>query len=71
MEKFFDIKCRYSGLIPNCVVMVATGMHVNAIVVIFGLFVSVTMMAVTQFHRRNQRKEDSLHLIGMERPRIG
>ncbi len=24
MEKFFDIKCRYSGLIPNCVVLVAT-----------------------------------------------
>ncbi|HSR47428.1 MAG TPA: formate--tetrahydrofolate ligase [Anaerolineales bacterium] len=24
MEKFFDIKCRYSGLIPQCVVMVAT-----------------------------------------------
>jgi len=24
MEKFFDIKCRTSGLIPNCVVMVAT-----------------------------------------------
>jgi formyltetrahydrofolate synthetase len=24
MEKFFDIKCRYSGLIPSCVVMVAT-----------------------------------------------
>jgi methylenetetrahydrofolate dehydrogenase (NADP+)/methenyltetrahydrofolate cyclohydrolase/formyltetrahydrofolate synthetase len=24
MEKFFDIKCRYSGLIPNAVVMVAT-----------------------------------------------
>ena len=24
MEKFFDIKCRASGLIPNCVVMVAT-----------------------------------------------
>jgi len=24
MEKFFDIKCRVSGLIPNCVVMVAT-----------------------------------------------
>jgi formyltetrahydrofolate synthetase len=24
MEKFFNIKCRYSGLIPNCVVMVAT-----------------------------------------------
>jgi methylenetetrahydrofolate dehydrogenase (NADP+)/methenyltetrahydrofolate cyclohydrolase/formyltetrahydrofolate synthetase len=24
MEKFFDIKCRYSGLLPNVVVMVAT-----------------------------------------------
>ncbi len=24
MEKFFDIKCRTSGLIPNCVVIVAT-----------------------------------------------
>jgi formyltetrahydrofolate synthetase len=24
MEKFLDIKCRYSGLIPNCVVIVAT-----------------------------------------------
>src|SRR5271155_1379167 len=23
MEKFFNIKCRYSGLVPNCVVMVA------------------------------------------------
>ena len=24
MEKFFDIKCRYSGLIPDAVVLVAT-----------------------------------------------
>lgn len=24
MEKFFDIKCRYSGLIPDCVVIVAS-----------------------------------------------
>jgi formyltetrahydrofolate synthetase len=24
MEKFFDIKCRYSGLVPNAVVIVAT-----------------------------------------------
>jgi len=24
MEKFFDIKCRISGLVPNCVVIVAT-----------------------------------------------
>ena len=24
MEKFFDVKCRMSGLVPNCVVLVAT-----------------------------------------------
>jgi formyltetrahydrofolate synthetase len=24
MEKFFDIKCRVSGLVPNCVILVAT-----------------------------------------------
>ncbi len=24
MEKFFDIKCRASGLVPDCVVLVAT-----------------------------------------------
>ncbi len=24
MEKFFNIKCRYSGLVPNCVILVAT-----------------------------------------------
>jgi formyltetrahydrofolate synthetase len=24
MEKFFDIKCRYSGLTPQCAVIVAT-----------------------------------------------
>ena len=24
MEKFFNIKCRYSDLVPNCVVLVAT-----------------------------------------------
>lgn len=24
MEKFFNIKCRYSGLVPSCVVLVAS-----------------------------------------------
>ena len=48
-------------------VMVGTHMAVHTIVVIFGLFVAVTMMAVIRFHRHNQRNEDSLHLIGMER----
>ena len=48
-------------------VMVGTHMAVHTIVVIFGLFVAVTMMAVIRFHRHNQRNEDSLHLIGMEK----
>jgi LPLT family lysophospholipid transporter-like MFS transporter len=47
--------------------MVGTQMAVHTIVVIFGLFVAITMLAVIQFHRHNQRKENSLHLIGIER----
>jgi MFS transporter, LPLT family, lysophospholipid transporter len=47
--------------------MVATQLPVHTIVVIFGLFVAVSMMAVIQFHRHNQSKEDSLHLIGIEK----
>ena len=47
--------------------MVGTRMPVNAIIVIFGSFVAITMLAVIQFHRRNQHKEDSLHLIGIEK----
>ena len=47
--------------------MIAAGLNVHAIIVIFGLFVAVTMIAVIRFHRMNQRKEDSLHLIGMDK----
>jgi hypothetical protein len=35
--------------------------------VLFGTFVSLTMLLVIRLHKRNQRKEDSLHLIGMEK----
>ena len=47
--------------------MIALNLKVHALVVIFGLFVALTMMAVIQIHRRNQSKRDSLHLIGMEK----
>ena len=47
--------------------MIATNLGVHAIVVIFGLFVSVTMLAVMKLHHHNQSKHDSLHLIGMEK----
>jgi len=47
--------------------MIATNLKVHTIIVIFGLFVSMTMLAVIRLHRYNQGKQDSLHLIGMER----
>ena len=47
--------------------MIAIRLHVHTIIVIFGLFVAVTMIAVIRHHHRNQRREDSLHLIGMEK----
>lgn len=47
--------------------MVATNMRIHTIIVIFGLFVSSTMLLVMLRHRYNQSKGDSLHLIGMEK----
>jgi len=47
--------------------MIATNLKVHTIIVIFGSFVALTMMAVIQLHRRNQSKRDSLHLIGIEK----
>lgn len=32
MEKFMNIKCRYSGLKPNCAVIVATGAHLPCLI---------------------------------------
>ncbi len=37
---------------------------IYSVIVLFGLFVSVTMVLVRQWHIKNQRKQDSLHLIG-------
>lgn len=45
--------------------MIKADFHINFIIVMFGLFVSLTMTAVIQRHRYNQAKGDSLHLIGM------
>jgi len=52
----------YSGMIRG-------GLSINIIIILFGLFVSVSMLLVMRRHRANQRKGDSLHLIGMEKPR--
>jgi len=49
--------------------MIKADFHINTIIVAFGAFVVVTMLAVIQRHRYNQSSGDSLHLIGMEKPR--
>jgi len=55
----------YAGLIRS-------GFHVNFIIVVFGIFVSLAMLTVTRRHQFNQSKGDSVHLIGMRTsPRRG
>lgn len=43
-------------------------LHIDTIIVIFGLFVAATMYAVILRHRYNQRQFDSSVLIGQPRP---
>jgi LPLT family lysophospholipid transporter-like MFS transporter len=47
--------------------MVQSGLSINVVIVMFGAFVSGTMLLVLLRHRANQAKGDSLHLIGMEK----
>ncbi len=44
--------------------LVLFDVHIYVVIVIFGLFVSVTMTLIRQWHLLNQSKGDSLHLIG-------
>jgi MFS family permease len=47
--------------------MIRAHWHINVIIVIFGLFVSVVMAMIIRLHKANQAKQDSLHLIGMDK----
>ena len=44
--------------------LVRAGLHVNTVVVLFGGFVALTMALVIRLHRANQKKFDSVALIG-------
>ena len=44
--------------------MVKSELHINIIIVAFGLFVSTTTLMVMRKHRNNQREQDTLALIG-------
>jgi len=46
--------------------MIKADFHINNIIVAFGTFVVVAMLGVILRHRYNQRRGDSLHLIGMK-----
>ncbi|WP_347888896.1 lysophospholipid transporter LplT [Nitrosomonas europaea] len=41
--------------------------HIYTVIILFGLFVSITMIIVRKWHLNNQSKQDSLHLIGMQK----
>jgi hypothetical protein len=47
--------------------MVRSGMSVSAAIVLFGIFVTGTMLLVMWRHRSNQAHGDTLHLIGLEK----
>ena len=47
--------------------MIRADFGIDTIIVIFGVFVCLTMLMVMRLHKRNQSREDSLHLIGMEK----
>ena len=48
--------------------LIRAEVHINLVVVLFGGFVALTMMAVILLHRANQRRFDSVSLIGQRRP---
>jgi hypothetical protein len=47
--------------------MIRADFAINTIVVLFGVFVCATMMMVIRLHKYNQSRQDSLHLIGIEK----
>jgi MFS transporter, LPLT family, lysophospholipid transporter len=47
--------------------MIRADVHINTIIILFGTFVSTALTLMIWRHRYNQRRGDSLHLIGMEK----
>ncbi|MDR0587862.1 MAG: lysophospholipid transporter LplT [Burkholderiales bacterium] len=51
-------------------VLLKLGLSINHVITLFGLFVFASILLVTLRHRHNQSQNDSLHLIGMDKPVI-
>lgn len=47
--------------------LIVLDVHIYVVITLFGSFVAVTMMIIRKWHLSNQRKQDSLHLIGMHK----
>jgi len=47
--------------------MIRANFRIDTIIVLFGVLVCVTMLLVMRLHKINQSREDSLHLIGIEK----
>ncbi|HVE51591.1 MAG TPA: lysophospholipid transporter LplT [Casimicrobiaceae bacterium] len=56
------------AMLAGYAVMIRADLSIKAVILIFGLFVSASMMMVVVRFRRNQARSDSLHLIGMDKP---
>lgn len=47
--------------------LIRADVHINTVIVMFGSFVALTMLGVIRLHRANQRRFDSVALIGQAR----
>ncbi|MFM1991843.1 MAG: hypothetical protein RJA99_4800 [Pseudomonadota bacterium] len=47
--------------------LIRADVHINVVIVLFGSFVALTMVAVMRLHAANQRRFDSVSLIGQAR----
>ncbi|MDH5286500.1 MAG: lysophospholipid transporter LplT [Betaproteobacteria bacterium] len=56
------------AMLAGYALMIRADLSIKIVILIFGLFVSSTMLLVLLRHRHNQAQGDSLHLIGMEKP---
>ena len=58
---------RHSHEVMRYALMIRANFAIDTIIVMFGVFVCLTMVMVIRLHKYNQSREDSLHLIGIEK----
>ena len=56
------------AMLAGYAAMIRVDLSIKVVILIFGVFVSASMLLVLLRFKRNQAQQDSLHLIGMEKP---